>query len=260
MSSEISMLSKAPLIYVLVQVQHNPVLAVEKYVTSIQESVRKEYPRFQETVSQNIKLSNTGQDPEVTTAQSWNFSNKGQNSGFIIQADSIVYHTTDYENFDVFQDKVKFVIETVHNILELSLVERIGLRYIDYIQTLKAEDDLDRYFHPGLNGFPDIDGQKFRGLDHSEAQRPTSFGTIVLKLSKKRGGLIMPPDLGSVDLVIDRAMDEKKPNAILDIDHFICNSDDFLTDNILATVRNLHTVTSAAFLTIVSRHALDNWK
>ena len=253
-------LSQAPLVYVLAQVSFNQVLSMEKFIPQIQEEVREFYPRFSEGKVQNLRFSRTNQAPEVTTIKIWEFADKDRNYGIVLQNDSLVFHTTAYTIFEEFLSKIEFVLEVVGKIVNLALVERVGLRYVDFVQGVDKADDLNSYFTPGLAGFSDSDGHKLKAQEQFEARRVTDLGTIVIKLTKKLNFEILPPDLVGVSLNIGRKVIENIPNAILDIDHYCEQSLDYSVVDISDCIERLHKNTSSTFYSNVTPHALSTWR
>lgn len=260
---EYKKLPKSPLTYVLAQVRFNTVLSMADFIPAIQESVRKKYPRFSESVIQNIDLNSNSSGrgaPGIKQYQQWIFSDKENTSGFLLQPNSLVFHTTNYDVFEDYSQKALFVINQVGSIVDLSLVERIGLRYIDTVQAQESAEKLEDYFSAGVEGFPVIkDHVNSKMYEHSEARRRTDHGQLVMKLTKRLGGAPLPPDIGPIDLVVSKKFENDLPLALLDFDHFSADAFDYTDEAIKQKLKDLHDVTSDAFRTVVSDYAIKQW-
>lgn len=257
--SRIGRLNNAPLVYVLAQVRHSPILATEKYVSDIQEQVRKQYPLFKKTVTQTLAIGGPGQQPDVSEVTRWEFANKEKNTGFILQKDSFVFHTTAYETFGSFLDLFRSALAAVNKYLDISLVQRIGLRYVDAIET-DVSDKLRLYLVSGLAGFPTEEFGLNQLISYTESISQTEIGQLIMKVTQKTDGRTLPPELSPVGLEIPRTLDNSRPSALLDFDHFSENQIDFDIETVVATLTKLQGVSAEAFRETVTEYAIDKWK
>ncbi|MAT65037.1 MAG: hypothetical protein CMN57_05290 [Gammaproteobacteria bacterium] len=251
-------LSNAPLIYVLAQIRFSPILATEKYIPSIQERVRREYPRYQQNIIQTFRFGPEGQPPDIAKISRWEFADKDSTHGFIIQQDSFVFHTTGYTTFPEFKDKLQSALLAVNESLDISLVERIGLRYVDIVEPT-GDDKLSDYLVPGVAGFPHEDIGVQPVVSQTESISDSEFGRLVLKVIKKKDEKNVPPDLFPLALKLSRKVAQGSPNALLDFDHFFEQSIDFSVDAVIEKIDQLHEVTSKAFWSVITEHAKDVW-
>ncbi len=250
-------LTNAPLVYVLAQVRYSPILSMEKFIPHIQEQVRKTFPKFRKVVMQSLVLGVNGQ-PDTTKVERWEFAGKDGDAGFIVQTDSFVFHTTAYKTFEDFISQFEFALSEVNKEANISLIERIGLRYVDVIEAEEGEE-LGVFLVPGLAGFPLEKLQVKTLISYMETITTTDEGVLVLKATKKLDGNLLPPDLQPIGLKMDRKISEGRPNAILDFDHYSEQAMEFSIDDVVKKIDRLHNATSSAFWATTTKYAIDRW-
>ncbi|HEX7028385.1 MAG TPA: TIGR04255 family protein [Gammaproteobacteria bacterium] len=255
-----SKLSNAPLVYVLAQVKFSPIADISPYIPKIQEALRKEYPRFDPIIRQGFQWSIGGSSaPEVLTVREWDFSNKAKTTGISLSSSSLVMQTTAYTHSDDFFEQFERSIEVVGSIMEPALVQRIGLRYIDFIVP-EGDKALDAYISPGLMGLASgaLDSKCLRSI--SETVIKTEVGQLVCRCILANHASPIPSDLMPLRLALKKEPDSEKRTAILDTDHFSEKEFDFDPKSIVKNLRALHTLTSKSFKTAVTQAALKEWE
>ncbi|MDB4308215.1 TIGR04255 family protein [Gammaproteobacteria bacterium] len=259
MTGSIGRLTSAPLVYALCQVRFSAVTAMQSYVegpNGIQERLRKRFPIYRAGTVQNVRILPESGRPETVSAARWSFLDKERTTGFILNTDSLVIHTTDYRDFDAFSNDLAVALQILKDHVEVSLVERIGLRYVD--QILPAEGDtLEKYVHPGIRG---LDFDEVDTRDHQyrcESLCTTAIGQLVTRYYRARLPGLLPEDLMPLELSSKALAQPNDITGMLDIDHFMQGTIDFDVARIKEITNLLHDGTSAAFLAAVSNHALD---
>lgn len=257
-------LARAPLVYVLTQVKFSSILGMEGFIPKIQERLRDRYPRFRHNVIQavniNVAPSRTDQmaAPVISVAQ-WEFANKANNTGFLLQTDSVVFHTTTYSLFEEFIAEFQQGLEAICAELRISLLERIGLRYVDLIVP-EADEDPTMYVSPGLSGFPtsSIDVQQVQHYCQTVAN--TEYGKLVMRYAQDKNGQALPPDLAGHDLVASHPDLEGKLKARIDTDHYcVYPGVDFSVADVVQRLQQLHGPISRAFWSTITAHAEKTW-
>lgn len=259
MSGNIGPLSYAPLVYVLCQVKYSAVLDMRENVPQIQKILRQAYPIYSEEVVQGFKIHTTSGNVENTTSNRWVFNDKNRTSGFILQTDSLLFHTTVYKDFDDFSGHLFNGLSILAEQVEIALVERVGLRYIDQIVPKKGEHVND-YVKPGLFGCQFADVDPIEEQHRSVSNVVTQAGQLVVKFSRAVHENIVPDDLMPLALatIIEAKIEEV--TGMLDIDHFLVKTADFDIERIKRITTSLHEGTSDAFISAVSSHAMKVWK
>jgi uncharacterized protein (TIGR04255 family) len=232
---------------------------MDDYMPRIQEQVRTAFPRFRKGTLHALQIGPAGQPQGSVPVNRWEFANKENDSGFILQLDSFIFHTTAYQTFENFLDQFQNTLTSVHKILKLSLVERIGLRYIDVIEPAVGVELTD-YLVPGLAGFPYSQFDAKSIVTRTESIAATEIGKLVLRCTKSAGGELIPSELFPITLKLPRTVDKEKITAMLDSDHYTERSFDFGVDTISKLMSQLHEIISQAFWTVITDKAYEQWR
>jgi uncharacterized protein (TIGR04255 family) len=251
-------LSNSPLVYVLAQVRIGAVLKINDYVPEIQEQMRKAgYDLYRKKEVRKLELGQG--EPKERVTYSWGFDRIDRAAGYIVQADSVVFHTTAYDTHETFFAELRRGLQIAQDVAGISAVERFGLRYIDAFQA-DADHELEEYLEEGLCGVSLTEIGAQRALLMTDLISDTDVGgRLVVRIGLNRVGTL-PPNSVSKDLVSERSFDASRPIAVLDYDHFIEKPEPFAVDRAIERFRELHGVLSKAFRKTVSAFALDRWK
>jgi uncharacterized protein (TIGR04255 family) len=252
-------LSKSPLIYVLAQVRIGAVLKMADHVPQIQERLRKTgYPLYRASEIQEVRFG-LGQ-PELKTTPRWYFDAGDRSTGFLLQADSVVFHTSVYDTSEVFFAALSQGLGIVHEVVGVEVAERLGLRYVDAFQADPGHR-LAEYFRTGISGITldEIGATQPRLLINLVADTQVG-GKLVIRLGQNTGPGFLPPDLHPLELTLTKPFAPNEEIAVLDYDHFIERVVPFSVQEIVDTFDALHQVTSGAFRKTVSEFALQSWR
>ena len=254
-------LKKSPLVYIVAQVSFSAVEAIAKYLPDIQDEFRKRFPRFTTGETRNIRISPNA-PPDISFVPRFEFQNRERTCGIVLQKDSVAVHVSRYSSFEEFCLLVQTALDTVHKVVTLGLIDRIGLRYVDLIRMGDGET-LDCYLQPGLLGLDDRKMKIKNPLRMSTFQGFTDAGRLNLRMSQRLDGGTLPPDIDPTTL-IHSTNDLKLGEIItlLDIDHFhqfIEEQLDFSTDKVLQYLWKLHEHTDLAFRSSITDYGLKVW-
>ncbi len=105
-----------PVYYTLTQAQFNPITAMSKYITDIQDKLRLTgYTLFEEQkISQLRFQSSVSAKAEFVELPMWKFTKADQSAGFILGQSSFGYHTTHYETHKTFFNEFLSGLKIVH--------------------------------------------------------------------------------------------------------------------------------------------------
>lgn len=235
------------------------VLKIGDFVPDIQEKLRRDYPRLNQQKVEAIKLVPGSSSPTVETLHRWEFVDKPGTTGFILDSSSFTLHTTDYPTFEPFVEQLRFGVTVLAEVAGVSLVERLGLRYIDLIDPVGG-DSIDQYVVSGLGGFPLSDFAGTDCISRTESKGQTTVGHFVAKFAQYRDGTFLPPDLMPVSLPLSKLPQKGTLTALLDLDHYQAETVDFSPEDIVERMWALHDGTSAVFEATVTPFALDRWR
>ena len=252
-------LLNAPLVYVLAQVRTTPILKIADFVPEIQERLRKEYPRLNQQTTQALSFSPGATTPTIDNLHRWEFMDKAGTTGFILDNASLVLHTTDYPTFEPFIERLREGLTVLGEVVGISLVERLGLRYVDLIQDENGAE-IDKYVPESLRGIPLDDVSVDLAVTRTESKARTAVGQINVKYVQHAEGTALPADLMPLSLTFTKIPAKGKLFAHLDIDHFQTESIDFIPEDIVQRMWSLHDGTSKVFKAAVTGHALSKWR
>lgn len=251
-------LRSSPLVYVIGQVRISPVISIEKFIPDIQERFRQiGFPRFKRGQLQELQF---GVDiaPKFSTALRFEFQDKAATSGILVTSDFIAFHTNLYKSYEQFEEVLSTALHIVHGAVNLSLVERLGLRYVDLIRLGRNELFTD-YLKPGLHGFDTSALQLSELLHRFEFVGKTQTGTLIVRYSQNKGGAFLPPDLALNTLNYNISLGEQETIALLDLDHYSDRQMDFHVQSVMDTIGGLHDGLDLAFRSAVTEMALSRW-
>lgn len=253
-------LRKSPLTYVLAQVRISQIESIADYVPKIQEVVRKDFPIYQEVNIQTIEIKDKT-DSNIRTSLQWHFKDKESWTGIILDKQTITIHTSKYNGFDELNSKIENILDKFNKILDVSLSVRIGLRYINIIQS-----DIKEYMQPSLLGFYEKEDDNF--LTSVDTTRKTEDGFIKIRAIHPKNvafihpGKMVPPDLvSSADqLSFKHYKDINDEYVILDIDNFYQKQLDFDVAKTTKVFSTLHKKIYETFCLAVTKKALKAWE
>jgi uncharacterized protein (TIGR04255 family) len=231
-----------------------------KYVPEIQDKFRKDYPRYQpvKTHEMKIPVGPGDQSADVVILSRWEFADKDNRSGFILLDDALSYHTTAYETFEPFLEKLEQGLGLIHEMLKLDLTTRVGLRYVDLIVP-ESDEKLSQYVVPGLTGFPFEAITGSSGKQQAAGVVKTGEGQLVVRFTQDDTSMLTQ-DLADHSLTPARTVEPGRLRGILDTDHFATpDRADFTVEDVVGRISRLHDISSIAFKTIISDHAWKKW-
>ena len=185
---------------------------------------------------------------QMTTITQWHFKDKTSITGVLLDSDTITIHTTKYNDFDTLINKFEGALIKFNSILNISLFERLGLRYINVI-----DSNFDKYVSQRLLGFSVENEKKFkksRFLSRTETTQESTTGIIKIQstnvgstdLIGKSANYLVPPGLIQIadSLLFEHHKQPKNQYLLLDIDYFSNDQKEFDTKNITNEFAKLH--------------------
>lgn len=259
-------MGQAPVFYTLAAVVFNPILQMAEFVPKIQDRFRLEgFPDFRKEQIRQIALAvrqGEGEAPQVATQEGptrWNFVDAGQTSGYVLQPNGLVYHTTAYETFEVFSKRLLDGLRLVYEQVGLAFIQRIGLRYLDAVVPKNGEN-LGQYLSANVLGLSSaLTGR----LQHcfTETANVTDDGTLVARVLISEGDLAIPPDLFPIGITLGEQFAKiKGRHAVLDTDHFSVERFDFNLDRVAAVLEASHSRIDEAFRLTATDYARQIWQ
>lgn len=252
-------LTHAPVVYVLAQIRFSAVLKIEEYVPAIQEALRADYPRYEKQQIATIEIGSPGASATPTMANRWVFKDKSQQFGFILDQSSLVFHTSNYVDFPHFRDKLLDGARVIQEIVNIPLIERVGLRYIDLIMPANDEP-LERFVKPELLGFSLTDLGLKTELNQQVVSSKTDTGQLLVRFTKAQHTSALPADLAPTALQLKHTPDPTKESAIMDTDHFSEKNIDFDINLLTRLIDELQSPIGCVFKSAITNHAVEQWR
>lgn len=145
-----SVLSKPPVFHTLVQININEIPNFKDVIDLIhQEFYTLGFIEKRQEEIEELEFTSHVAQPKVKKMTSWHFINFEQDAGFVINPNFIVFHTTNYSSFDDFIKNVLLGVAVINKHLELVVIERLGLRYLDAV-IIKNGEQIDDYLSKDL--------------------------------------------------------------------------------------------------------------
>ncbi len=260
-------MTNAPVYFALAQVRFNAVLALDQYVSTIQDNFRKAgFPDFEKSYMAAINMNlGAGQGQAVPALQPqsrYQFLNEGRTAGFILDPSSIVFQTTDYDTFEPFLAVCVSGLNIVHGAAELSYSERVGIRFLDAVCP-KLDENISQYLAQSLLGLSDQLSP--RELVHSISETRTQLEktTLVSRATifkQEPEGAAFPPEFGLVSVRLTEKFSKVKGlYAVVDNDAWYENREKFDAESLGKRLLSLHDEIRRSFDLMVTPHALRIW-
>lgn len=249
-------LVRNPLVCVLAQIKIAPVLSMSGFLPPIQEQLRQSgYPMFQTIEQEEIVI---GARPIVRRSTQWAFIDKNGLRGIVLSPAAITLQVTSYSKFEEFTASLSAALKIIGEAAKLSLVERIGLRYVNRICP-EAGESLDQYLQPGILGLPPEKIGTSKGQLKFEQRGDTALGKLLIRLFQNEAG-DLPPGVEPFGLTLPPVEANGGVQTILDVDHFSARQRDFEPNALMADMWKLHEFTDRAFRAAITDYALNKWR
>lgn len=285
-------LRNAPLVHVLAQVVFAPVLNWKEHVGALQDRlIDLGFPRSRRDDTAEFTFALGGPPPAVAQGavaraqegapgalgglsagvqhnirSQWEFADRAQRTAFVLSDASFVLHTTAYGSKAPFFELLERGLEALRASMKVTLVERLGLRYIDLVQPDQGQR-FGEYVHDGLLGYPFRAAPQLhatRGAFATQSVAVTPSGTLAIRSAVVPPGQYLPPDLNPGSLLRPERVNPEQPGLAVDFDHFTVFNDpgvalDFDPPTIVTHMGRLHTTLRHAFGAIATSYAIERW-
>jgi uncharacterized protein (TIGR04255 family) len=251
-------LHKSPLVMVLAQVRTSPVAKMSDYAAEVQERVRRSgFPRLTEGSVPEVLLT-PGGPPQLRVHPRWEFQDKNRSTGIVLTQNGVVLQTRAYDTFDAFAKQLKVALEVIGDVVKPSLVERLGLRYVDLIRP-EANEEWTAYVKPGLHGIGNASVGMLASFHRTEIVGTTDVGQLVVRCFQMGGGFL-PPDLAPTLDYASVAVRHDETVTLLDLDHYSEQVREYDAEQILEYMWRLHDNLDLAFRECSTDHAFKRWE
>jgi uncharacterized protein (TIGR04255 family) len=260
-------LRNAPVYFTIVQARFNPILALDTYAPKVQESLRKQgFPDVQKGMltTFNLSLGSAREAPPtqvpVDQTTRYTFLNIERTAGFVLDQAALSFQTTEYDVFESFLAAFLAGLRTVHEVVDLSYTERLGVRYLDAVFPRTGET-LSGYLNESLLGLlGKVEGHQLVHAFSETVGRAGSI-TVVSRAIVQDGPVGFPPDLQPMNLAVaERFRTRTGIHATLDIDGSYIQRERFDLDRVQKHLTDIHDQITRSFNVSVTQQALDVWR
>lgn len=257
-----SILKNPPVFMTLSKVNFNPYMEMSKFLPAIQESFRQlGYPDFLSVplITIQVRLQDNQSIPTPIPQERYQFGNLEKTHMFFLDNQSLTLQSTKYGSFNEFSKCFMEGLEIIHAALNLSYVERIGLRYLDRVMPI-GDDPIEKYLHPSIIGL----GAQLGGTQAYSFTEGVNMVDSIKLVSRvtiqQQSGLAFPPDLAAGQLNVEKRFgDYTGPGAILDNDGSIDGRETFTAKHVYASLDKIHKVIGVAFRKTATPYAFTIW-
>ncbi len=263
-------MKNAPVYFALVQVRHNPILQLGRYVPAIQERMRKVgYPDHQpgNMLIVNLTPGMSDGQPDVQRpipqpVERHVFLGMDGTRGFIVEHGAFSFQTTEYDTFQTFAEQFFIGFGIVHECIMLAYTERIGIRYLDAVVPAGGQVELSKYLAPGVLGLAGRlpEGVPI-GLSLSETHIPLPDANLLSRTIIRDGPLGFPMDLEPQGLQVPQRFQQINGiHAIIDTDASQVGRQPLDIPQLRERLDMLHSRIRMAFDASVTEFALKAWE
>lgn len=267
---KVEKLSKQPLALVIIQIRFSPVMNMQTSVPQIQEKLIKlGYTDFAENPCLEVRITPNG--PIPTESKQWVFKSSDGFENIILDTKQMAYQTANYDVFEEFylryQKICDIVATAVPNFETSVLIQRLGLRYVDRIIPVNADDSIDSYIS---DEFKVSQAPVFRDAEKictiSQAGEVEIFeyrkGAMVFRITQGEQGLFLPPDLMPNSPKMKKELPSDSVIGLVDIDHsYNPKEPEKYNRELLENMfYGMHDNTCDLFAAVISREGKEKWK
>lgn len=247
-------LKNQPLQVVLAEFRFSDVRDIEVYVPKVQDRLRSSYPHYTEQVGQKVSIGSAGVKMEASS--SWVFSSPNKRRSVLIDQSRVVYFSSEYDRYPGFAAACEELLGAVIEIVQPTLLHRVGLRYGDAVipdagETIDQLVDASALFPEAMSGLGKSVQRK------TESVLATESGTLVIRSLLADSDLMTWPDLRELPIKFPVPV-SASARVILDFDHFAEFPEglqDFEIDQVIEVLGGLHESSRAAFWSFTTDYA-----
>ncbi len=273
MSRKKQALPNGPLVGILAQVHYSPIIQMKEYIPAFQEYVRKNgYPLYHQIETEVVRAGPHGK-AEKAVFEQWIFSSADTQQTIFLDSEAITYQVFDAQSFpfDTLLQNFISLVRELDSVVDISLVSRLGLRYINSIQekTHASWKDLVAKEFQG-SSLPANVAWMDNELRMFSMQRGTVLADLAINsnfkvtLAQNSSGMKYPHGIQGFPTTSPIFFEPRSMVTFLDLDHFVlfsaaAKADVF--DRLLEIFHALHSVLSDVFFeTMITDEAIQQWQ
>lgn len=224
-------LKRAPLIRVIAQVRFPEIASIERrdFIGPFQEAIRRQYPVLRSETGQSLVFSSEGLMSGRPNTM-WLFAELKGPWRVVLTPEFVALETGQYTSRDDFMQRLETVLKSLQKSVDPSVVDRIGIRYIDRVIGDNVNDLTQLVREPiaGVMGTC-LAEHTTHTLSENLFLLPDGSGAL-----KARWGMV--PENATVDLAAIPPISAR--SWILDLDAFVEKSEVFDVAATLSVARS----------------------
>lgn len=269
------LLKNPPVFHTLVQINFTPIPTIKDRIDKIHEEFRQNsFDEIKKEVQQEVTIqgpdNSQGMRVEHNNKFLWHFINFECDAGFLLGDNFLTFHTTNHTNFENFKQNILKGLDILNQIVNPTIVNSIGLRYLDAIIPQKDEN-IDEYLITEVLGFKniplnednfDIQHSMFETILNDRINNKTCVARVVLT-ALDNSPPIMPQELAPLiqHLKLKPAFTNISASmALLDLDcvkRGIREKSD--SKNIDSYLEDLHSNAATVFRSLINNKRWEEW-
>ncbi len=264
MTNALGQMPNAPLIYVLAQIRFTHIPRMDKRWEDFHETIFEDYPNVEAEQIQQFGFKD-GQPVVGDGVKRWHLVNETRTTGVILDAETLIFHTTGYITSADFFSRLRHVLMAFSPILpEKGVhVSRLGLRYVDLLlpeEDLTIDDQIIETLRlPQLS-----EVGKPQRMDQVVTYQTPVGGTMIVRHRQSITPDILPADIFPNKLEVASRLKRKRPEnmmvGLLDYDHSLEKELAFDLGVIAGHFGSLRESTSTAFKATTTGSARQSWQ
>lgn len=255
-----------PLAYVVAEVGISPHYSIAQAVPLIQQSLRDSFPRTDESMGIALTLA-IGTAPNQAQAPDriWRLTTPDNKRGVHLGTRAVALHVTRYQDFPEFAEQLTHVLEAVQSSGLNPFVERVGLRYIDYILPSDGHESVD-YLGQALRGVTPPGAGPAQTAMWAATYPFDTFTVNARVAAPSLPGMTMPLNFSALPLAKPGTMLAAEQRAqkgqsfgIIDTDCSQAINEDFNAQALATKFAQMHKCVSVTFKALISDLAVKEW-
>jgi uncharacterized protein (TIGR04255 family) len=231
-------LERSPLSLVVCQVRHEQNLAASdpKRAVAVHDQLNAAYPVLEEQSGQEITIAAGATGIQALPGQQsrgWKMRSTDQGWTAVVMPEFFSLETTRYDDWPDFRSRLETFARAVHEAIDPSLEQRVGIRFIDQIT------------HPDVNT-----PQDWRGWIDDAFLGPIAHDSVGSSVTTTQQLLQLDAGDGRSIILRHGCIREQEKDAwmyLLDHDCFVQRGRPFDVDELVAAVEDLHTLALQVF-------------
>lgn len=252
-----------PLAYVVAEVRISAHYSIAQFVPAIQQLLRDIFPRTEEGIEVALAIGTSNQT--TVPDRVWRLTAPDNGRGVHLGTRAIALHVTRYQDFPELAIWLARALQAVQESGLNPFIERVGLRYIDYILPSDGHQLMD-YLIPALRGVTPPGAGPAQTTMWAATYPFDTFTVDARVVAPSLPGTFLPPNFSALPLAKPSTMlaaeersQKGQPFGIIDTDCSQTVNENFDAQTIATKFAQMHKCVSETFKALISDLAVKEW-